>query len=156
MAITKRDPNTIYLGGGGTGPGGQDGYTLVNDMVAYSAITPGMLVETMSDSGVPKWRPHSTATGTFAQKAIALEQDEWNLGVDDAYAAADLVKVAILRPGSTVWAIVPSGQNIVPGDFLASDGNGKLRESQTGSVARALESTGGAVTADTRVRVEIL
>ena len=58
--------------------------------------------------------------------------------------------------GSVVWAIVPSGQDIVPNDTLESNGDGKLKEGTTHPIARALESTGGAVTVDTRVRVEIL
>lgn len=153
MAITKRAPNTIYLGGGL--PGGDGGMTLVNDQVCSGAVTPGMLVETVNSAGNPKWAAHGTASGK-AQKAFALEQIEWNLGVDDAYASGDLIKVGIMRPGSVVWAIVPSGQNIVPGDWLESNGDGKLKEGSTAPVGRALDTTSGAVTADTRVRVEVL
>jgi hypothetical protein len=147
VAITKQDPNTIALTG-------RDTYRRVNDKVAEAAITPGMLVEMHNVAGIPKWRAHGTSTGTFAAKAFALEQLLWNKGVNDAYGVGDLVDVAIFEPGGVVWAIVPSGQTIVPGDALASNGDGKLFKSTTGSVARALESA--TTTADTRVRVEVL
>ncbi len=154
MAISKRPPNTIYLGGG-AGPGGGGGYTLENTIMAGGAITPGMLVELYDDSGTPKYRAHNAAAGTFAAKAFALEQIEWNEGVDDAYAAGDVVKVGIMYPGSLVWALVPSGQNIVAGDRLESNGDGLLKEGTTAPVARAYETI-GAVTVATRVRVEVL
>lgn len=155
MAITKKAPNTVYLGGG-DGPGGESGMTLVNDEVTGVAARPGMLAQTYDDGGVSKWRPHASAAGTFAQKAFYIEQIEMNKGVDDDYAIGDLAKVGIMRPGCLVWALVPSGQNIVPGDFLESNGDGYLKEGTTHPVAMAKESTGGAVTVLTRVRVEVL
>lgn len=156
MAITKRPPNVIYLGGG-DGPGGESGMTVVNDLVAVEAITPGMLVETHNDGGVPAWGVHDSADQANPQRAFALEQLEMNLGVDDPYADGDLCKVGIMQPGSLVWALVPSGQNLVPGDQLQSNGDGKLKELASGTaIAIAQESTGGAVTEDTRVRVEVV
>ncbi len=85
MSITRKNPNTIYLGGG-DGPGGESGMTLVNDEVTGVAARPGMLAETYNDGGVSKWRPHVSAAGTFAQKAFYIEQIEMNKGVDDLYA----------------------------------------------------------------------
>lgn len=154
MSITKRAPNTIYLGGGMNG--GDGGITYVNDLVASAVITPGNLIELVNDGGVAKWQRHGTAAGTFPSKAVALDQPLLNLGVDDNLAAGDLVLAGILRSGSTFWGIVPSGQNIVPGDLLESNGDGKLKEGTTFPVARALDSTGGAVVADTRVRAEVI
>lgn len=155
MAITRLAPNTIYLGGG-EGPGGQGGYTLVNEYVAIESITPGMLLEYHNDGGTLKWGVHDSADDPISP-TVALEQIEMNLGVDDAYAAGDLVKAAILKTGSTFWGIIPSGQNIAPGARLQSNGDGKLKAAASGSVKFvALESSGGAVTADTRIRVEVL
>lgn len=155
MPIEKKSPNTVFLGGG-DGPGGESGMTMVNDMVAGVESIPGMLAQMYNDSDVAKWRPHSTAAGTFPQKAFFIEQIEMNLGVDHPYAINDLAKVGIMRAGCLVWALVPSGQNIVPGDPLESNGDGYLKEGTTHPIARALESTGGAVTVPTRVRVEVL
>lgn len=154
MSITKRNPNTIYLGGGL--PGGEGGMTLVNDLVTIGVVTPGMLVEYRNDSGTLKWGVHDTADDPVLP-AVALEQIELNKGVDNNYAAGDLIKVGILRPGSQFWGLIPSGQNISPGAILQSNGDGKLKAAGTGvKKFVALESSGGAVTADTRLRVEVL
>ena len=155
MAIAKKPPNTIYLGGG-DGPGGESGMTMVNDLVAGVTAKPGMLAQLYDDSGVGKWRPHNAAAGTFAQKAFFIEQIEMNLGVDDDYAPGDLAKVGFMRKGCLVWALIPSGQNIAIGDPLESNGDGYLKEGTTYPIARAYESTGGAVTAVTRLRVEVI
>ena len=72
MAITKRAPKTIYLGGG-DGPGGESGCTVVNEYVAIEAITPGMLLEYHNDSGTLKWGVHDSADQPV-QVTVALEQ----------------------------------------------------------------------------------
>lgn len=155
MALALRDPNTIYLGGGQT-VGGEAGMTRVNEYVAIEAITPGMLLEYHNDSGTLKWGVHDSADAAVSP-VFALEQLFLNKGVDDAYAAGDLVEAGIMHTGSKVWAIIPSGQNIAPGALLQSNGDGKLKALATG-VGKfvALESSGGAVTADTRLRIEVL
>lgn len=147
MAITPLNPNTVHLGGP---------MTLVDHLVAIEAVTPGMLVEYHDDSGTLKWGVHDAADDPV-HRAVALEQDELNKTVSDAYAAGDLMKVGVLVPGSTFWGLIPSGQNISPGDRLQSNGDGKLKAAASGEVAFvAIESSGGAVTADTRLRVEVL
>lgn len=154
MAITKRPPNTIYLGGGG--PGGEGGITHVNDIVAIETITPGMLLEYHNDSGVLKWGVHDAADDP-CPLAVALEQLMMNKTVDDNYAAGDLVQAGILRSGSQFWGLVPIGANLNPGDRLQSNGNGMLKAAATGDVRFvAVESTSGAVAAVTRLRVEVL
>lgn len=155
MAVTVKDPNTIYLGGG-DGPGGEGGYTRENTMLAGVAIVPGMMLEVYNNNGVPALRPHSSAAGTFAGAIFAEEQILLNQGVDDPYAIGDLVSALYLHKGSKVWAMVPSGQNIVPGDKLESNGDGYMKEGTTAPVLRALSSTGGAVTAVTRVIAEVI
>lgn len=155
MSITDYGQNTIYLGGGGI-PGGEGGLNRQNELVAYSAIYPGMLVEVYNDSGTPKLRPHATANGTFARKLIALEQLLLNKTITDAYAAGDLVEVADMYPGSLFLGIIPSGQTVVPGDALSSNGDGKFRVSTTAPVARARASSNGAVTVDTFLKMEAL
>lgn len=151
---TPRNPRTVYLGGG-DGPGGRGGFTPVDTQVVTGTPLPGMLVETYDDSGVAKWRAHSTQSGTFPQPAFLLERLWANQSIDDAYEDGELALVGIMHAGSLVYALIPSGQDIVAGDKLVSNGDGYLKEGTAGVVARAAETV-GAVTAATRIRVEVL
>lgn len=154
LTFEARNPNTIYLGGG-VGPGGRGGFTPVDEYVVTGTPKPGYLVEIYDDSGVTKWRAHSSAAGTFAQKAFLLERSNHNQGIEDPYVSGELALVGIMHPGSKVYAVIPSGQDIVAGNPLESNGDGLLKEGTTAPIARALESP-GAVTAATRIRVEVL
>jgi len=153
LDLSPRNPRTVYLGGG-RGPGGGFGFTPVDEYVTTGTPKPGMLAQTYDDSGVTKWRAHSSAAGTFAQKAFYLERLNHNQDIETAYVAGESALVGIMYPGAKVYAIIPSGQNIVAGDPLESNGDGKLKEGTTAPVARALESV--TATADTRIRVEVL
>jgi len=144
MTITRRDPNTIWLGGP---------RTEIGDFTATAAITPGHLVERVNTAGVGQWQKHATAGG--ACNAIATEQNMLNLGVGDAYAAGDLVEVSELAGGSYVWAFIASGQTIVFGNKLESAGDGTLRILASGvALFQAVESK--TATSLTRIRVETL
>jgi hypothetical protein len=151
MSITKLNPNTVHLGGPAH---------LVNDLAAGVATTPGMTVEMYSNGGVLEVRPTASATEQVTI-AVALEQGELNKTVADVYAIGDLIKVAFLAPGSTFWALIPSGQNIAVGALLQSNGDGKLKVATAttadANVAKfqSLEAS-GAVTADTRIRVQVI
>lgn len=145
MAITKLNPNTIHLGGPAT---------LINEYAATETITPGMIVEYVNDGGVPGWGVHDSADDVCG-RFVALDQSELNLGVDSTYADGDLMKVAHCQPGATVWAIIPSGQNLACGAKLQSNGDGKLKALATGTaLCIALEAKN--VTADSRIRVEMI
>lgn len=146
MAITRNPPFTIHLGGHGT---------LVNDVPAGGAITPGMLIERYNASGTPKFRAHNSSGG-FATPIFALNQSEMNKGIDDAYAADDLVKAFVGWPGSVIYAIVPSGQNIAAGAFLESNGDGRLKVYGSGvRIAQAVEACdNSAGPGDKRIKVE--
>lgn len=146
MAISKRVPNTIYLGGP---------ITYVDELPAIAAITPGMLVEYRDDSGTLSWGVHDTADDP-AMAAVALDRTEFNKGIDDAYADGDLVKVGVLGQGAQFYGIIPSGQNITQGAYLQSNGDGKLKAVATGDGKFVAVSSPGSVTADTRLRVEVL
>ena len=144
MAITRNDPGTIYLGGP---------RTVVNDLAASEAITPGMLVEKFNNAGVWRVKKHSLASAAGSQ--YATEQSMLNKEVDDAYAANDLVETSIGAPGSTFWALIASGQTIVFGNALESAGDGTLKVFNSGTkIANALESK--TATALTRIRVEVI
>lgn len=142
MSITRFDPNTIFLGGN---------RTIVADLAASEAITPGHLVERWNSGGVIRWRK---ATADIAgPPAIALNHSMANKGVDDAYAANDLVEVAILDKGASAWCLIASGQNIAAGDLLGSAGSGTLKTGATVARFTALENK-PTVVATTRIRVE--
>lgn len=159
MSIPVRRPNTIFLGGGG--PGGEGGITYINTIPAGATIIPGMLIETFDNGGVTNYRPQSAAADV-SSPVIALEQVMMNLGVDDPYHVNDLVIAGALRQGSTFWGLIPSGQNIANQQSLQSNGDGRLKAATATTAAanvaryKAMESSGGAVTVDTRIRVEVL
>lgn len=151
MAITKRAPNTIHLGGP---------IEYINHLAAGVVIKPGMTIEMYSDGGVQKLRPVASATAVSGVM-VALEQDLMNLTVDDSYAIGDLVIAGRLTSGSTFWALINSGENIVNSDYLQNNGDGRLKEAtstaSSANVARFQASeTVGAVMVETRVRVEVL
>lgn len=149
MAITKYPPNTIFLGGT---------RVEINDLIASEAITPGMLVERISVSGVGKWRKQVTAAAAAA-KTVATDMHMLNKGVDDNCAVGDLIEVSVLQPGATAWMLVPAAAAaIVVGDKLESAGAGLLRKLAAGvALFTALEdkdNSGGGTSA--RIRVEAL
>lgn len=157
MAITKRAPNTILIGGGG--PAAEGAGVYINDLVAGVAITPGMLIETYDDAGTTKWRPH-TAAADVQPRTVALEQLMNNRGVDYVYAVGDLVQAIALYPGSVFWGIVANGQDISNQEPLQSNGDGRLKAATVttaaGNVAHfKAHDALGAVAAHTRCRVEV-
>lgn len=152
MAVTARDPNTVHLGGD---------ITRLNEHSAGVAITPGMLIEFYDDSGKMKLRPHASAT-EYPSTIFATEKLMHNKGVDDVYAINDLVAAVQGHKGSSWWALVPSGQNIVAGALLQSNGDGMFKAATATTAAanvaqfQALESTGGAITVTARLRIQVL
>lgn len=129
------------------------------DGVAGEAIKPGHLVD-----GVATILKHASA-GAACPRTFALERDEMGKGIDSTpvtnsgspdYAIGDTVKVGSFHQGQHVLAFIASGQNITINDRLESAGDGTLKIFSSGTIiGRALETT-GAVTALTRVRVEIM
>ena len=146
MTITRRDPNTIWLGGP---------RTEIGDFTAKAAITPGHLVERINTAGTWQWQKHSTAGGAGG-RFVATEQSMLNLGVDSAYAAGDLVEVSELAGGSYAWMFIASGQNIVFGNKLESAGDGTLRILASGVALFSAVETKASVTTLTRLRVEVV
>ncbi len=146
MSVALNAPATIFLGGE---------HTQIGDLAASEAITPGHLVERFNNAGVIRFRKHSVAGGGGA-RLVALNHSMGNKGVDDAYAANDLVEVSAGRGGTTYWMLIASGQNIVAGNLLESAGNGTLRILASGiPLFSALENK-PTVTVQTRIRVEAI
>lgn len=97
---------------------------IVIEKVANAAITPGMMVEPMTTDKV---RAHATAEGN-AVPMFALEDELQGNGIDDDYSADDQVQIWIPQRGEEVFAILADGYDVDIGDFLASNGDGYLRE----------------------------
>lgn len=145
MAITRKAPNTIWLGGP---------HTPIGDLAASEAITPGHLIENFNNAGV--WRVRKHTLTSKEGSTYATEQSMLNKGCTDAYAANDLVEAVVGSPGTTIWALIASGQTIVFGNALESAGDGTLKIYNAGiKIATALESVTATVT-PTRLRVEVL
>lgn len=144
MAITRSNPNTIFLGGE---------RIQIGDLAVSEAVTPGHLVERFNSSGTIRWRK---ATADIAgPAAVATEQAMINKGVDDAYAANDLAEVSVLQKGGSAWMFIASGQNVAAGDLLGSAGGGTLKTGATVARFTALENK-ATVTVLTRIRVEAI
>lgn len=150
MAITKRNPNRIFLGGEPKNP------TLNNSFGAKEAITPGMLLDLDTTSTITRWKKAATAKAPTT--TVMLDQLLLNQGIDDACAIGDLIEVAELAPGHAFYAIIASGANITAGDKLENAGNGKLRAWTDASRAfRALDTVNNSAgPSDARIRVEVL
>jgi hypothetical protein len=148
--LAARDPNRILLAGA-------EAHALIVDhLPAIESITPGMLVEYHDDSGALKWGVHDSADEPV-HRAVAIESIEQNkASIDTAYAADNLMRVAVLSPGAQFLGLIPSGQNITQGARLQSNGDGKLKAAGSGQVAFVAVESPGAVVADTRIRVEVL
>jgi len=149
MAITNETPRTIHLGG----PAVQ----IEKD--AAAALSPGHLVEIESAGDYQK---HSSSTGK-AQPAFAVEDAQNNVKYTTAYTSGARVQIRIGAPGSTFWAWLTSGQNVVIGEKLASAGDGMFTDSDTNPVVFAIEAKDASAgsTADhadghRRIRVEVL
>ena len=93
------------------------------ELVAAAAITPGMLVEINSNGKV---QAHSTAGGNAAPM-FAIEVELQGNGISDDFAAVDRVQVWSPGRGDMVYAMLADGENVSIGDYLESDGNGKLQ-----------------------------
>lgn len=138
MAIPKVNPRTVLLLGKET--------AVMKEAPAAAAITPGHLVELDANS---KWKVHATASGVAA-RAFAVEADLIGKGIDDNYAANDVVYTWIVQSGAEVNALVAAAATaITAGDKLESAGDGTLRKatafSQSGTTPFAVTPAGNVV-----------
>ena len=109
---------------------------------ADAAITPGMLLELNSDDEV---LAHDTAGANVVPIMFALEDELQGRGIDTDYAAGDQVQVWIPYRGDIVNALLADDQDITLGEYLESNGEGRLQvhaadpgDSTTGSVQNAI------------------
>lgn len=154
MALSKLTPNTILL------TGRERAYIIDKWPLIDTGAKPGHFVEKFNSSGTLAWRKVTSATNVQS-KFILLENDLNNDDLDTAYTSGDFVPVACLEVGMVVWPIVASGQDITNGDFCQQAGDGTIKEATATTAAanvahyQALETL-GAVTADTRLRLEVV
>lgn len=110
---------------------------VIEELVAASAITPGMLVE---EASTGKAQAHSTAGGN-AVVMFALEDELQGKEIDDDYAADDPVQIWVPYRGDQVNAILVDGESVAIGDLLESNGDGTLRKLASGEpIAQAREA----------------
>ncbi|MBU0973850.1 MAG: hypothetical protein KKC20_24645 [Proteobacteria bacterium] len=137
---------------------------LLEEYTATAAvITPGMLLEVTSTGAV---KAHATAGGNVLPM-FALEDELQGNGIADNYAASAKIQVWVPQRGEEVNAILAAGQNVSIGDFLESNGAGKLRAHGADStgiyypnvivgIAMAAVDLSGSGAVDTKIRVKII
>lgn len=113
-------PNTVILRG--------DNFVSREDR-CNEAITPGHLLDFAANDRLQK---HATALGRAA-KMFALESDYNGNSVTTAYVSGDRVPYADCGGGIIVWAHLASGENVVRGAYLSSDGAGRLKAYASGT-----------------------
>ena len=143
---SKTNPTRIQLKGTGTH----------EERRAAAAIRPGDLVQFISTDKVQK---HPTAGGP-AEPAFALEDALQGRGIDDNYAADELVAIGIQTPGDVVYAWLSGGENAVIGAYLTSNGDGALKvaggtDSRIGVAVTAVNAA-DSNDVDERIRVRLL
>lgn len=96
---------------------------VIEEYEAASEITPGDLVELTSAGKIQR---HSLAKHA-ALPMFALEDELQGNGIDDDFAADDVVQVWVPNRGDIVLAGLADGQHIEIGTFLVSNGAGKVQ-----------------------------
>ena len=96
---------------------------VIEEFVAASTITPGMLVEPTSTGTI---KAHDTA-GANQMAMFALEDELQGGLISDDYSALDQVQVWVAGRGDMVYGILVTGQNVTAGAYLVSNGDGKLK-----------------------------
>ena len=109
---------------------------VIMEFEASATITPGMLLKIYTDGTV---RPHLPAGGN-ATKMFALEDELQGKGIDDNYSSGDKVQVWIGRAGDVVNALLKDDEVVVVGQYLESDGEGRVQV-HAGDVADSTDVT---------------
>jgi hypothetical protein len=131
------------------------------------AATPGMnmvLSVAARTQERDSWTPGSTdypGTGTGAtttKNPVRILKEDHLIGatIDDVVAAGNNGFIHIAKPGDVLLVLVASGQTVVRGDGLSAISTGKWNNDATNVAVEALESSGGALAADTHMRVRVL
>jgi hypothetical protein len=97
----------------------------VEERLANAALSPGHLLKLMVTN---KFKKHDIAQGRVKPLFIAVEDENQGKGINDAYAAADVVRAIVALPGDIVNVLLDDGQTIVIGDELCSNGDGTVKK----------------------------
>ena len=132
----------------------RDFYRFDEGIVAASnTIYPGMLVLKSSGSLIP----NSAAADVDAPIQFAVEDAQFNKGIDDAYAEGDTCYYCIPQGGARVYAWLETGGNVAAGAPLESNGAGYLQAASTGRIiayaAEAVNNSGGGTGPDGSARI---
>ena len=129
------------------------GDPIMSEGRADAAITPGHLVK-RTGTGVAV----QTRDGVAAPPTFAKENDIAGDDFTHAYAATETVLFFTAYPGMVVQAFLKSGEDIDVGEKLISGAGGELKAGTDANeaVGISLEDSGGATTAVTRIKVEIV
>lgn len=111
-----------------------------------------------------QWNPGNTdnvgtgtSTTTTKNPVRVLKEDALQgKTILDQYAANSGCFVHIAKPGDVLQVLVLTGQNIAKGDGLSANSTGKWVGDATNAAVEAIESSGGALAADTHMRVRVL
>lgn len=132
-------------------------YALYKEAPVAETITPGHLCDLDSSGKLIK---HATAAGKVAPLRVAVENDFFGKGIDDAWAVDDQGLWQELDTGCEFMALVAAAAPAIgKGDMVESAGNGTVRKTTTlanaiGKAKEAVDNSGGA--AAVRLRVVVL
>lgn len=135
--------------------------------ILTAACTPGMNLQmgvAAEDMGRHYYGPGNTdnvGTGTSTTTSknpvrVAKEDPLVGKTITDAYASGELVFIHIAKSGDVLQVLVASGQTVLKGDGLSANSAGKWIGDTTNAAVEALEPSGGALAADTHMRVRVL
>jgi hypothetical protein len=86
---------------------------------------------------------------------VVIEQRLYGKTVNDAYAVGDNVRFKIPKKGDVIQVLVVSGQTITKGQGGGAAASGKWQLAATNAVGEFLEASGGALAADTLMRLRV-
>lgn len=103
---------------------------IVEEMAATAAaIKPGMILEMGSASNATVCKAHATANGNVVPM-IALEDELQGKSIYDAYSATAGTKIQVWIPtrGDIAYLIPVDGTALAIGDFVTSNGDGRVKK----------------------------
>jgi len=99
------------------------GCTTQKEFIAGGTVTPGMLLKRTSVANTAI--AHGTAGGT-CQKMFAIEDELQGKEITENYSSTNRMQVVFPQRGDVVLALLADGENVAVGDFLVSNGAGRL------------------------------
>lgn len=155
--ISSTGPKKILLGASQL-PGKYNEFTL-----ATAAATPGMNVNRTAaassngrDTAAPGASPAVAAAtdATASQLHIVLENALVGGTINDAHAVGDGIRTYTPMRGDVLQCLALTGEDIDKEELVKFNAAGKLIAATTGAIGKSLDDSGGALAADTHLRVE--